>query len=77
MCSHGEDVQRVHRAADHLKVVLEDGHGAGQRLVATAAEQRHARVEQHGGDQRRVGDTPQTPHAALQTPYNTREIPAI
>ena len=72
MCSHGEDVQGVHRAADHLKVVLEDGHGAGQRLVAAAAEQSHARVQQQGSDQRRVGDATQAPHTALQTPCNTQ-----
>ena len=77
VCSHGEDVQRVHGAADHLKVVLEDGHGAGQRLVAAAAEQSHARVEQQGGDQRRVGDAPQTPRTALQTPCNTQTCASI
>lgn len=60
--SHDEHVQCVSRGSDHLKVVLEDGDGAAQSLVATPAEQGHAHVEEDGGDE---GGPRQTAHTSL------------
>lgn len=60
--SHGEHIQCFSRGPDDLEVVLEDGDGAAQSLVATPAEQGHAHVEEDGGDERGTG---QTAHASL------------
>lgn len=60
--SHGKHVQRLSRSFDDLKVVLQDGDGAAQSLVATPAEQGHAHVEQDGSDERGPG---QAAHASL------------
>ena len=64
--SHSEDVECVHGAPGHLKVVLEYGDRPRQSLVSTAAEQRHTSVQQDGGDEGRVRDPTQTFDAALQ-----------
>lgn len=72
--SHGEDVQGVHGTSHHLKVVLQDGDGARERLVPAAAEQRHTGVEEDGGDQRRVRDAAQAFDAALKAPWEKMQI---
>lgn len=65
--SHGEHIQSVSRGSDDFKVVLEDGDGAAQSLVATPTEQGHAHVEEDGGDERRPGQAAHTSLAALLT----------
>lgn len=64
--SHGEDVQCIHRAPHHLKVVLEDGDGTRQGLMSTAAEQSHARIQQDGSYKRWVWDPTQAFDAAFK-----------
>lgn len=64
--SHGKDIQGVNRASNDFKVILQYGDGAGECLMATAAEKRHASVEQDGGDQRRIRDATQALDAALK-----------
>lgn len=64
--SHGEDVQWIHGAPNHLKVVLQDGDGAGEGLVSAAAEQSHARIQQDGGYERRVRDAAEAFDAAFK-----------
>lgn len=64
---HGEHVQGVSGSSDDLEVVLEDGDGAAQSLVATPTEQGHAHVEEDGGNEGRPGKTAHTSFAALLT----------
>lgn len=71
--SHGEYIQCVHRAPHHLEVVLENGDGAGQRLMSAAAEQSHARVEQDGGYEGRVWNPTKAFDAALQASLTQRK----
>lgn len=47
---HCKDVQQVSGILNEFKVVLQDGDGASQSLVATPTEQGHAHVEEDGGD---------------------------
>ena len=68
---HGEDVQQLAGVLDELKVVLEDAHGATQSLVAAAAEQGHAHVEQDGGDEGGPGQAAHTALTALLTAWRT------
>lgn len=72
--SHGEDVQCVHRAPHHLKVVLEDGDCPGQSLVSAAAEQSHSGVQQNGGYERWVWDSTQAFDAAFKASLPYKEI---
>lgn len=64
---HGEHVQRFSRGSDDFEVVLQDGDGAAQSLVATPTEQGHAHVEEDGGDEGGPGQTAHTSLAALLT----------
>lgn len=68
MCfySHGKDIQRIHRASHHLKVILEDGDGTRQGLMSAAAEQGHASIQQDSGYQRGVWDSTQAFDAAFK-----------
>lgn len=70
--SHGEDVQSVHRAPHHLKVVLEDGDGAGQGFMPAAAEEGHACIQEDRGYEGRVRDPPQAFDAALQATFKAK-----
>lgn len=72
--SHGEDVQCVHWAPHHLKVVLEDGDGPGQSLVPAAAEQSHSGVQQNCGYERWVWDSTQAFDAAFKASLTYKEI---
>lgn len=60
-------------AGDSGEVVLQHGQGAGQRHVATAAEQRHAWEAEDGGHQRGVGHPAQTFDAALEASCRGRQ----
>lgn len=71
---HGEDVQCVHRAPHHFKVVLEDGDRPGQGLMSAATEQSHARIQQDGGYERRVWDSTQAFDAALKASLTNGEM---
>ena len=53
-------------AGDRREVLLQDGHGAGERHMSTAAEQRHAGEAEDGGHQRRIRHPSQTLDAALE-----------
>lgn len=64
--SHGKDVQGFDWWSDHFEIVLQDGDGARESLVATAAEERHAGIEQDGGDERGVGNPTQAFNTALR-----------
>lgn len=55
------------------EVGLQHGQGAGQRHVATAAEQSHSREAEDGGHQRGVRHTAQTLDAALETSCRGRK----
>lgn len=72
-CSHGEHIQGVSRGSDHFKVVLQDGDRAAQGLVAAAAEQGHAHVEEDGGDEGGPGQAAHTSLAALLAACNRQQ----
>lgn len=65
--SHGEHIQCFSRRSDDFKVVLEDGDGAAQSLMATPTEQGHTHVEENSGDQGCPGQTAHTSLTALLT----------
>lgn len=65
--SHGEDIQCFSRGSDDFKVVLEDGDGAAQSLMATPTEQGHTHVEENSGDEGGPGQTAHTSLTALLT----------
>lgn len=65
--SHGEHIQRFSRGSDDFKVVLEDGDGAAQGLMATPTEQGHTHVEENRGDEGGPGQTAHTSLTALLT----------
>lgn len=65
--SHGKDVQGFD-CSDHLEIVLQDGDGARESLMPAAAEERHASVEQDGGNERGVGNPTQAFNTALRAP---------
>lgn len=65
--SHGEHIQCFSRGSDDFKVVLKDGDGAAQSLVATPTEQGHTHVEENGGNERGPGQTAHTSLTALLT----------
>lgn len=64
---HGEHIQCFSWGSDDFKVVLEDGDGATQSLVATPTEQGHAHVEEDRGDEGGPGQTAHTSLTALLT----------
>lgn len=54
------------------EVLLQDGHGARQGHMPTAAEQGHPREAEDGGHQGGVGDSSQTLDAALEAAWTRR-----
>lgn len=66
---HGKDVQGVSGSPRHLEVGLQDGDSPRKRLMAAATEERHARIQQDGGDQGGVGNASQAFNTALETPF--------
>lgn len=70
--SHGEDIQRVHRAPHYLKVVLKDGDGTRQGFMSTATEEGHAGIQQDGGYEGWVRDPAQAFDAAFKASWKHR-----
>lgn len=67
--SHGEDIEWIHRAPNNLKVVLEDGDRARERLMSTATEQGHTRVQQDGCNKRWIWYPTQAFDAAVKASW--------
>lgn len=71
--SHGKDVQAVTCYSDHFEIVLQDGDGARESLMAAAAEERHTGIQQDGGDEGGVGNPTQAFNTALRAAWSKKK----
>lgn len=73
--NHGKDVQCISSSSGQLKVGLQNVDCARKCFMSTATEQSNPSIEQDGGNERSIGNAPQTFNTALEAPHGSKQGP--